>query len=67
MPETIGRGDPLYLFLGHLRWRRTGNVAAYQELLAALDDSDPNLRLVAEVLLQDSRRAEPTSIIAEDW
>ena len=67
MPETMGHGDLLYLFLCHLEWRRTGNVAAYQELLAALDDSDANLRLVAEVLLQDSRRAEPTSIIAEGW
>ena len=54
MPETIGRGDPLYLFLCHLEWHRTGNVAAYQELLAALEDTDRDLCVVAEVLLQGS-------------
>jgi hypothetical protein len=67
MPETIGRGDPLYLFLCHPEWRRTGNVAAYQELLAVLADTDPNLCVVAEVLLQDSPRPEPTSTVAEAW
>jgi hypothetical protein len=67
MPETIGRCDSLYLFLCHLEWRRTGNVAAYQELLAALVDTDRNLCVVAEVLLQDSPRPEPTSTIAEAW
>ena len=67
MPETIGRGDPLYLFLCHLEWHRTGNVAAYQELLAALEDTDRDLCVVAEVLLQDSPHPEPTSAIAEAW
>jgi hypothetical protein len=67
MPKTIGHGDPLYLFLCHLEWRRTGNVAAYQELLAALEDTDRDLCVVAEVLLQDSPHPEPTSTIAEAW
>jgi hypothetical protein len=68
MPETIGDGDPLYLFLCHLEWRRTRNPAAYQELLAARDDTDPDIRVVAEVLLdQDSQRPEATSTSAEAW
>jgi hypothetical protein len=57
MPDTIGRGDPLYLFLCHLDWRRTRNLAAYQELLGALNDSDPEICLVAEALLHEIHRA----------
>ena len=61
MSETSGRGDPLYLFFCHLEWHRKNNLAAYDELLAALDDSDPDIRSVAEVLLrQDSLRVEAT-------
>jgi hypothetical protein len=68
MPETIARRDPLYLFMCHLQWHHTGNVAAHEELLAALDDTDPDIRIVAEVLLhRDSPRGEPTSTIAEAW
>jgi len=65
MPETIGRRDSLYLFMCHLEWHRTGNVAAHEELLAALGDSDPDIRVVAEVLLhRDSPRSEPTRTAA---
>ena len=61
MPDTIGRGDPLYLFLCHLEWHRTRNPAAYNELLAGLDDTDPDIRVVAEVLLhRHSPRRVPT-------
>ncbi len=68
MSETIGHGDPLYLFLCHLEWRRTRNLAAYRELLAALDDTDPDIRVLVEVLLhRDSPRREPTSTSAEAW
>ena len=43
--------DPLYLFFCHLEWRLHGNVKAYQDIVAALDDCDPEVRLVAENLL----------------
>jgi len=68
MPETIGRRDSLYLFMCHLEWHRTGNVAAREELVAALGDTDPDIRIVAEVLLhEDSPRHESTSTSAEAW
>lgn len=52
MPER----DPLYLFVCHLEWRNRGVLSAYNELVAALDDSDPTIRAVAESLL---RRCSP--------
>ena len=42
--------DPLYLFACHLAWRREGNLR-YQDLLAGLDDSRSDVRLLAESLL----------------
>jgi hypothetical protein len=64
MPENIIDRDPLYLFACHLEWRSRGNLAAYQELLAALNDDDCDIRTVAEVLLAEahqhwSQRREP--------
>lgn len=38
------------------------NVAAYEEILAALDDSDDGTRMVAEVLLQ---RSSPQPTLAK--
>jgi len=43
--------DPLYLFACHLAWHQNGDVKAYQELVAALDDRNPDIRKVAENLL----------------
>ena len=43
--------DPLFLFACHLAWHRDGDVNAYQELVAALDDRNPDIRAVAENLL----------------
>ena len=43
--------DALYLFLCHLEWHNWGNLVAYKELVAALDDRDPDIREVAESLL----------------
>jgi hypothetical protein len=43
--------DPLYLFACHLAWRREGNLGAYQDLLAGLDDSRSDVRILAESLL----------------
>jgi len=51
--KTKGR-DQLYLFLCHLEWRLHENVKAYQDIMAALDDCDPEIRLVAENLLHRS-------------
>ena len=53
MSETTGQSDPLYLFLCQLEWRRTRNLAAYQELLTARDATHPDTRAVAEALLHD--------------
>ena len=48
--------EPAYLFACHLEWRDKGNVKAYQELVAALDDRNQEIRAVAETLL---RRSSP--------
>ena len=45
------RRDPLHLFACHLEWWHKGKLEAYQELLAALDDGDEDIRIVAEELL----------------
>lgn len=46
--------DPLYLFGCHLEWRNMRNVKAYYELMTALDDEDPDIRHLAESLLNRS-------------
>ena len=43
--------DPLYLFACRLAWRREGHLGAYQDLLAGLDDSHSDVRLLAKSLL----------------
>jgi len=45
------RRDPLYLFACYLEWRNEGNLRAFQELLAGLDDPHEDARIVAESLL----------------
>jgi len=68
MSEKIEHRDPLYLFLCHLEWHTRGNLGAYQELLAALDDNDYSIRMVAEVLLhRSSPRFESTERRVEAW
>jgi hypothetical protein len=46
--------DRLYLFACHLEWRDRRNIGAYQELVAALDDCDEEVRSLAEALLHRS-------------
>ena len=46
--------NPLYLFACHLEWLSKGRLDAYQELVAALDDYDEDIRKVAETLLHRS-------------
>jgi hypothetical protein len=68
MLENVGRRDPLYLFACHLEWRHKRNLAAYQELLAALDDVDCDIRAVAEVLLhRRSPRRERAETVVQAW
>jgi hypothetical protein len=55
--STVAARDPLYLFACHLEWRRTRNVRAYEELVAALDDPVEGVRTVAAHLL--SNRPSP--------
>ncbi len=66
MSEKIGRRDALYLFACHLEWLTKRNLAAYQELLAALDDHDGDIRRLAEALVhRSSPRPERTATGAE--
>ena len=52
--------DPSYLFTCHLAWRNEGNIQAYQQLVAALDDPNDEVRAVAEQLLhRPSPRPQP--------
>jgi hypothetical protein len=68
MLENVGHRDPLYLFACHLEWHYKRNLAAYQELLAALDDVDCDIRAVAEALLhRSSPRREPAETTVEAW
>ena len=62
MSEKIEHCDALYLFACHLEWNTKRNLAAYQELLAALDDQDGDIRNLAESLLhRSSPRPERTA------
>jgi len=54
MSKKIGQRDALYLFACHLEWRTKRNLAAYQELLVALDDHQCDIRRLAESLLRQS-------------
>ena len=54
MSKTNQHRDALYLFACHLEWHIKGNVAAYRELVAALDDPDGDVRTLAESLLHRS-------------
>jgi len=49
----------LYLFACHLEWWHKGKLEAYQELVAALDDGDEDIRIVAEKLLHRSSPRPP--------
>ena len=63
---TRGR-DPIYLFACHLEWRDRGNLPAYHELTAALDDPDEGIRGVAEALLRRSPRRQAGEKTVEAW
>lgn len=68
MSDNGGHRDPLYLFACHLECQNKRNLAAYQELLAALDDPNEEIRTVAEVLLhRSSPRPEPSLRGVEAW
>jgi hypothetical protein len=46
--------DPIYLFSCHIEWHKHRNIRAYAELVAALDDTNENIRHLAESLLHRS-------------
>jgi hypothetical protein len=46
-----GSPDPLYLFACKVEWRHRRNLGAYQALVAALDERDHRIRLLAEMML----------------
>lgn len=52
MSEPMRQRDPLYLFAYHLEWHIKRNLVACTELLDALADPDPDIRLLAESLMQ---------------
>jgi hypothetical protein len=57
IPEAstvAGTRDPLYLFACHLEWHHRRNFAAYEALVAALDDSEKRIREIVEMLLHRS-------------
>lgn len=54
IPYATSRRDPIYLFCCHTEWRLHRDIRAYQELLAALDDSSEDIRSLAESLLHRS-------------
>ena len=47
----IRHRDALYLFACHLEWHNKRKLVAYQELIAALDDYEDDIRRLAEALL----------------
>jgi hypothetical protein len=49
-----GNHDPLYLLACQVQWHHQRNLRAYQALVAALDDSDQRIRVLAEMLLHRS-------------
>ena len=53
--------DPLYLFACYYEWEHDGNLLAFQQLLAALDDPDEETRLVAEAILRRPSPRRPRS------
>ena len=54
--------NPVYLLDCYLEWCNSRTVAAYQQLVAALDDCDEETRTVAETLLHRcSPRRRPRS------
>lgn len=63
----VGIRIPLYLFVCNFEWRNKGNIDAYEELLAALDDPDERNRAVAEALLKrSSPRPRPGTASVEE-
>jgi len=62
MSEKIGHRDALYLFACHLEWLTKRNLAAYEELLAALGDHDRDIRSLAGALLH---RTSPRPVRTE--
>lgn len=52
MATSETNNDLLYLFGCCLTWRRQGDLGAYQDLVAALDDSNSEVQMLADSLLR---------------
>ena len=50
MSERKETRDALYLFACHVEWCTKQSLVEYNELLAAMDDHDCNIRVLAEEL-----------------
>ena len=64
---------PFTSFLCHLEWRNRHNLAAYNELVAALDDGEPAIRELARDLIhrQSPRPTRSEAVVTghpeNDW
>ncbi len=65
---------PLYLFFCRVRCLRGGDWEAYEELVRASSHPDPDIRMVADVFLDEVRRIaardilpKTESIRASEW
>ncbi len=70
IPRSSLQRNPLHLFACHLEWCNNGRLDAYQELIAALDDPDEDIRKVAENLLHRSsprRQSKRAALSDERW
>ncbi len=60
--------DSLFLFLCEMQWRERHDLYAYQELVAALDDTNEDIRTLAEDLLhRSSPRHRNTQLSNKGW
>ena len=57
--EAPAPRDVVYLVACYLHWCRRHDLFAYSQLVAALDDEDEDVRLVAGVLVQRSSPRPP--------
>ena len=57
MSKNVGRRNPLHLFVCRLEWRSKRNLAAYQELVAALDDRTAKFAILRKCCCTEAHHA----------
>ena len=65
--ERTEARDALYLFACHVEWCTKESLVEYNELLAAMDDQDCNIRTLAEELVTRSSPGLRTDTDIEAW